>query len=470
MALDKTNLVTFKKGLESALPKSGVVADAFYLATDTHRLYVGVDSTHTALLNSAVKVYDTLSDLTGDKQYKPEKGDIAFVVNDNSNHLLNALVMHNGTTWVQINAPFDDTEIKGLIAAAQSAATAAQNAADKAQATADAAMPKTGDTFTGKAYGVTPDTTDGDKKALVTREYVDKAVSGLTDGSYATKEYVDDEVNKLDGKISTANSAIQEVKETADAAMPKAGGNFTGDVTIQNVAVATTTDVDNAKTAIIGGATAQTLKAIEDAHKTDVATINSKFDQIQGKVDSLANVMTFVGTTTTVLPEGAGEQGRITVGTNTNYIPDIGDVVIDPNGEEFVWTDSKWEQFGSASASTAAITALENKIKTNTEAIESNDKDITELQTADSTLNTKIDGVSAVAAAAATKTDFEQYKTDNDAEVKKLKDAVNNETTGLSATYALASNAATKTALSDEVTARTNAVNDIVEQLTWGSF
>ena len=38
MALDTTNLITFKRGTENQLPTTGVIKDAFYLTTDTHRL------------------------------------------------------------------------------------------------------------------------------------------------------------------------------------------------------------------------------------------------------------------------------------------------------------------------------------------------------------------------------------------------------------------------------------------------
>lgn len=537
MALDKTNLVTFKRGLEASLASASIVKDAFYLTTDTHKLFIGLEDGKTALLNSAIKVYDLLSDLKADSQYKPAKGDMAYIENymdGETKKPLNALVLNiDGTTngWTQIN--YSDTEVRELIAAN---ATAIANT----NTIAEAAMPKAGGTFTGAVFGVTPDKTTGDAKALATKEYVDNAVTGLEIGTYATTDYVDGQVQTLDGKITTvdtkatnagnlaatadgkadANAAtigtlnketmgativeyIGKVKDTADAAAVKTvvdgqiealtgsigtvdgkvdevaqdladldaatvkatDGVFTNTPKVGDVAIATVTDVANVKTEVIGGATLTTLKAIEDKHSQDLVTINSKFDAIQGNVDSLANVMTFAGVSVT----DPIEDGVKFEGATEFYDPDKGDVVI-YEAEEYVFDGTEWVKFGSASADTAAIAALENRIKANEDNIASNDKDILALQGADATINSRIDGVEATANAAATKAEFDGYVTSNDAALKVVTDKVNHETTGLAATYTLASNAATQTALSNEVTARENAVNEIVDQLTWGSF
>lgn len=547
MALDKTNLVTFKRGLEASLASASIVKDAFYLTTDTHKLFIGLDDGKTALLNSAIKVYDLLSDLKADSQYKPAKGDMAYIENymaevevdgvvSEVKKPLNALVLNiDGTAagWTQIN--YSDAEVRSLIAAN---ATAIANT----NAIAETAMPKAGGTFTNEVLGVTPDKENGNAKALVTKEYVDNAVTGLEIGAYATTEYVNGKVSELDGKIATTDTKatnagslaaqadgkadvnaatigaldketmgatvveyIGKVKATADAAavktvvddqisgldtkignvdskadgiaedlaelteaaMPKAGGNFTGDVTIKGVTAATTADVATAKAEVIGeGATLTTLKAIEDKHAADLATISSKFDTIQGNVDSLANVMTFVGVTAEEITDTTT---TVTIDDKT-YTPDTGDVVIDKNGEEFVWDGSKWNQFGSASATTAMIAALEQSISDNADAIDANAGEIEKLIAADVTINSRIDSVSGIANAAATKAEFDGYVASNDAALKVVADKVNHETTGLAATYTLASNAATQTALSNEVTARENAINEIVDQLTWGSF
>ena len=507
--------------------------------TDTNRLYIGTATGTTALLNSAVKVYDKVSDLMNDSgqhtatdsQYKPQLGDVAFVKKANDNETsLNALVMYNGTTWIQINTPYNDEGIRNLI-------TAATN-------TANAAMPKAGGTFTGVVLGQTPDKNSGNAKALVTKEYVDAAVTGLEIGAYATKEYVDQEVgeatqaaniantaagnaqttantakeiaeraegkanantttigdlgnkatnvvsyidavkitadaaaiksevnkqvNGLDTKIANTNTALNGVKETAEAAMPKTGGNFTGDILTKNgVAIATVNDVTTAKTELIGGATSQTLKAIEEAHATDMGNINSQIAAIKGNVDSLANVMNFIGVS---LTDPLGEDGPTFANTElSDYTAEIGDVILFEQ-EEYVYDGSEWVKFGAASADTAAIEALEKRIKANEANIASNDNDIADLKTADGNINSRINGVEATANAAAKDADFQAYVTSNNAALKEVADKVNDESTGLAKTYELASNAATQTALANEVTAREKANDEIIAQLTWGSF
>ena len=54
--------VLFKRGLQSALP-STVIDGAFYLTTDTHRLYVGQGTTP-VLLNQTVQFVNSIAELT----------------------------------------------------------------------------------------------------------------------------------------------------------------------------------------------------------------------------------------------------------------------------------------------------------------------------------------------------------------------------------------------------------------------
>ena len=100
------NNVLFKKGLQASLPSSGIIENAFYLTTDTHRLYAGVDSTHVALLNSAVAFYEKLADLqAATSQFKPAPGDVAYV-RKQGELIVNALMLYvdDSIKWVQINS------------------------------------------------------------------------------------------------------------------------------------------------------------------------------------------------------------------------------------------------------------------------------------------------------------------------------------------------------------------------------
>ena len=340
------------------------------------------------------------------------------------------------------------TVIEGKITNAQSAAEAAQGAAEAAQATADANAEHIGTIPTG-AKSLQDQITD---------------VKATAEAA-AVKTEVNTAIESINNQITTINSNIEAVETTANAAMPKAGGNFTGDVTIKEVAVATANDISAAKTDLIGtGGKATTIQGLEKTVDTKFTAIDSSLEAIKGKTDSLSTVMNFVGVSTT---DPTGKIGATVNGAA--YTPDLGDVIIF-NTEEYVYDGTKWEKFGAATADTAAIAAMQAAINANKTAIESNDSDIEALQQADTTLDTAIEAVKATAEAAAVKTEVNTAISDLNTRVTELETDVNNTITGLAATYTLASAAATQTALSAEVTARENAVTTLTDQLTWGSF
>ena len=353
------------------------------------------------------------------------------------------------------------TDLGTKISTAQSAAEAAQGAAEAAQATADANATHIGTIPTGA-------------KSLQDQITAVKATAEAA----AVKTEVNAAIEGINNQITTINSNIEAVETTANAAMPKAGGNFTGevDVTINNVKVATVDDISTAKTELIGtGGKATTIQGLEKTVDTKFTAIDSSLEAIKGKTDSLSTVMNFVGasttqpnTTTAVTGEDTEGINNVTI-NNRTYTPDLGDVVV-YEGEEYVYDGTKWEKFGAATADTAAIAAMKEAIKANEDAIKSNDSDIEALQQADTTLDSAIKAVKATADAAAVKTEVDIAVSGLDTRVTKLETDVNNTTTGLAATYTLASAAATQTALSTEVTARENAVTTLTDQLTWGSF
>ena len=55
--------VMFKKGLSTALPKTGLVEGAFYLTTDTDKLYICNDGNTLSLLNQVVHNYPNINAL-----------------------------------------------------------------------------------------------------------------------------------------------------------------------------------------------------------------------------------------------------------------------------------------------------------------------------------------------------------------------------------------------------------------------
>ena len=54
--------VLFKRGLQASLPKSNIIDGAFYLTTDTNRLYIG-NKTELVELNKSITVVDSVDKL-----------------------------------------------------------------------------------------------------------------------------------------------------------------------------------------------------------------------------------------------------------------------------------------------------------------------------------------------------------------------------------------------------------------------
>ena len=109
--------VLFKRGLQNNLPSSTNIQDgAFYLTTDTNRLYVGQEdkTTHDKnlkLLNQTVQFASSINALSnGDSTYG-HKGSNNWTVQEKQDHINdffyvidgNILATWDGTQWVQIN-------------------------------------------------------------------------------------------------------------------------------------------------------------------------------------------------------------------------------------------------------------------------------------------------------------------------------------------------------------------------------
>lgn len=167
------------------------------------------------------------------------------------------------------------------LAAVKTIADNAATAASKAQTTANAAMPKAGGTFTGKAYGVTPDATDTDKTALTTREYVDTKISSVNtsvSSTYATK-------TELSNAQSSLTSSIDSVKDTANVAKSTAEANTTSinDLsskvgTVPTGYTSVVAYVNAVKTTADAAATQTALSALEGtvaSNTSAISTINS---------------------------------------------------------------------------------------------------------------------------------------------------------------------------------------------------
>lgn len=345
------------------------------------------------------------------------------------------------------------TTVTGKVTTAQTTADNAVKAASDAQNTADT---NTSSINTINSTIGALDTSKGDNIV----NYIDK-VSAVANNA-AVKSEVDSAIATLTAGVSENKTGVTEAKEAASTAET-------------NAKKYTDNQVAAAKSSIIGtsnSATNTTIKGLEDDIDGQIATINSSLDAIRGNVSSLSNVMNFVGVSSTDPAEAPKaddqetdvNQGDITVNGAT-YTPDIGDVVI-YSGEEYVYTGTAWEQFGSADASTAAIETIEAKIAANTEAIESNDGDITALQAADGTLQSNIDEVDGKVTALTSRVEVNEGNIAANAkaiaeEAEKARAAEKDNADNIAA-EAETARAAEKTL--------TTAIQALEAQLTWGSF
>ena len=89
--------VKFLRGLQASLPTSNFTEGAFYLTTDTNRLYVAQSSDNLALLNQTVRIVASETELNGLDKTKLAKNDFCYISDKN------VLAVYNGTGWVQVN-------------------------------------------------------------------------------------------------------------------------------------------------------------------------------------------------------------------------------------------------------------------------------------------------------------------------------------------------------------------------------
>lgn len=101
--------VLFKRGLQASLPKSNIIDGAFYLTTDTNRLYIG-NNTELVELNKSITVVQSVSDLpktgveVGQFYYIAGENKHAGASDDNGNILAVVTSIVNGVPkWTQVN-------------------------------------------------------------------------------------------------------------------------------------------------------------------------------------------------------------------------------------------------------------------------------------------------------------------------------------------------------------------------------
>ena len=103
--------VSFKRGLQADLPNSNIVDGAFYLTTDTNRLYVGGANDKLELLNQSIKFY-TYNDVFRENSTVPKvEGQFYYLSDKNILCTFAKTKTHPDGEWVQINPDHNDNTL-----------------------------------------------------------------------------------------------------------------------------------------------------------------------------------------------------------------------------------------------------------------------------------------------------------------------------------------------------------------------
>lgn len=103
--------VSFKRGLQADLPNSNIVDGAFYLTTDTNRLYVGGANNKLELLNQSIKFYTYDQVFREDSTVPKVEGQFYYLSDKNILCTFAKTKTHPDGEWVQINPDHNDNTL-----------------------------------------------------------------------------------------------------------------------------------------------------------------------------------------------------------------------------------------------------------------------------------------------------------------------------------------------------------------------
>ena len=200
-------------------------------------------------------------------------------------------------------------------------------------------------------------------------------VSARSSGDDALQDQIDT-IN--DTTIPAINTSIQTAQSTANTAKTNAATAQHEVDALEQVVATLTTTVGSNKTA------AETKVNEEAKARQDADTaLGQRIDALQTSIGNLENVMNFRGAFAS---------------TTACETPVSGDVIVitagDDAGKEFVYDGSKWVELGNVDAQQTAIADLQGRMTTaeaDIGSLESNSATKTELSTAVSGLEDKID-------------------------------------------------------------------------------
>lgn len=209
--------------------------------------------------------------------------------------------------------------------------------------------------------------------------HADDAANATTLGHVKLSDATNDGTNDASKGVAATPVAVKSAKDRAEAAytlasaakgvadaalpaaslpsklanyMPKAGGQFTGDVSFASGKYLTVV----APRANDTGKNDATPRQYVD---TAVAGVDTKVENLKKDIKNLTNIMNFLGTTTTELADGSTTKTIVIGGKNVTAA--AGDVVI-YGAKEFVFDGAKWAEVGDVSAQDGAISDLQDTV------------------------------------------------------------------------------------------------------------
>ena len=235
-------LLGFKVGTQSRVNEliaagtnAGATHGTFYLAQDTHRLYIGNEDTSISAVNEGIVTVSSISQLptfTNDDQKRGAVGQFYYITGTGSAADQNILCVYNGRGWVQINTNTNDT-INSYTIAVQAEDNNAGNViqatvADTANHSYSGRFKVTGDNGVVVSYDTTSVTING-------TEYTVPLITVSAD--YSLSVVTESNVTKV--KLNSED-------QSNDSSVGFTSGNYTGD-TASNVIISK--DGDNVKIA-----------------------------------------------------------------------------------------------------------------------------------------------------------------------------------------------------------------------------
>lgn len=257
--------VMFKKGLSTALPKTGLVEGAFYLTTDTDKLYICNDGKKLSLLNQVVHNVANIAALPAIAD--AAVGEFYYCVDEN---VLATKKAADDLSWTQINADTDTKVSDVTTATAVASGVATVTTTVKSTNKAGASAGEKAGSFKIKGAGDNTITRETDGTIVITGKNDDTTYTLGTEATAA-----DAEVKKGKIKLTPSSGSAQTVEVAG-----------TGDIVVTSGANGTlTVDGTKLKDAIANTAAGVTINSIKNAFAAD-GNFTTEI-KLQGKDDPI---------------------------------------------------------------------------------------------------------------------------------------------------------------------------------------